>query len=83
MYTLKDFERDCISLECEEVVSYVIDDTHILTAIGYEDCINIELNLGSVVDGVCILDELLENCCVDREDESEIPWAIDYLKNCI
>jgi hypothetical protein len=83
MYTIEEFIKDCMELENEEVVSYELDDTHILVGIGYEDCVQIELNLGQATDEANVCDELLENCCIDREDIHEIPSAIDYLKNCI
>ena len=83
MYTLKDFERDCMNLCPDEVVSCAVDDTHILVGIGYEDCINIELNSGYTTEEANVCEDLLENCCVDRCDIAEIPYAIDYLKNCI
>ena len=83
MYTIEEFIKDCTELKNEEVVSYVVDDTHILVGIGYEDCINIELNLGYATDEANICEELLENCCVDCEDKHEIPSAVEYLINCI
>lgn len=83
MYTLEEFTKDCMELKNEEVVSYAIDETHILVGIGYEDCINIELNLGYTTDKENICEELLENCCIDHGDKHEIPDAIEYLKNCI
>ena len=83
MYTLEEFTTDCMELKNEDVVSYAVDDTHILVGIGYEDCINIELNLGYTTDKGNICEELLENCCVDCGDEHEIPSAVEYLINCI
>jgi hypothetical protein len=72
-----------MKLKNEEVVSYAVDETHILVGIGYEDCINIELNLGHITDEGNICEELLENCCVDHSDKHEIPISIGYLISCI
>ena len=83
MYTLENFIKDCTELKNEEVVSYAVDDKYILVGIGYEDCINIELNLGHITDEGNVCEELRENCCVDHEDQHEIPSAVEYLINCI
>lgn len=83
MYIPEEFVNDCMSLANMEVVSYAIDETHILVGIGYEDCINIELNLGYITDEGNICEELLENCCVHHDDKHEIPNAIEYLISCI
>lgn len=83
MYTIEEFIKDCMELENEEVVSYAVDETHILVGIGYEDCINIELNLGYITDEGNICEELLENCCIEHSDKHEIPISIEYLISCI
>lgn len=83
MYTIEEFIKDCMELKNDEVISYAVDDTHILVGIGYEDCINIELNLGYITDEGNICEELLENCCVDHSDKHEILNCIGYLTSCI
>ena len=83
MYTINEFMKDCAELKNEEVVSYAIDKTHILVGIGYEDCIEIELNLGNATDEENICEELLENCYIDHDDKHEIPVVVEYLKSCI
>ena len=84
MYTMEEFITDCINLKNEEIVSYTVDATHILVGLGYEDCIEIELNLGyDTPDEGNVCEQILENCCIDYNNKSEIPNAIEYLIKCI
>ena len=83
MYTIKDFEKDCMKLKNGEFVGCAIDKSHILVGIGYEDCVEIELNLGYTTEEENVCEKLLENCCVDHDDKHEIPDVIRYLMSCV
>ena len=83
MYTIEEFIKDCTELKNDDAVSFAVDNTHILVGIGYEDCINIELNLGYVTDEGNVCEELIANCCINHDEKHQTLSAVEYLIDCI